>query len=235
MGKLIILEWKKNNTKKYILSASIMTACLFLLIFGINFWGMAVDPDTGMVDAPTGYNQISVFIDVLTHMCYICFCATMLAGYIVSTYKNKRMGLMFSYPISRKKILSSQMLAVWIFNFFATVLTKLFLYLAVQIQSQYQPSAFGLDFNFSSPAFYIQLTLSSAIIISISFVALFIGLVMNSSKATILASILLVCLTQGNIGSFTLANNLIFYAILLISSIFFAVLSVLRADSQDLM
>lgn len=234
MGKLIILEWKKNNTRKYIFSAAIMASCLFLLIFGVNFWGMAIDPDTGLVDAPPGYNQVSLFIDVLTHMCYTCFCATMLAGYIVSTYKNKRMNLMFSYPISRKKILGSQMLAVWIFNFTSAVLTKLFLYIAIQIQSQYQPSAFVLDFNLKSPAFYLELIVSSAIIISISFVALFIGLVMNSSKATILASIILICLTQGNIGSFTLANNLIFYAILLISSLVFAVLSLLRADSQDL-
>lgn len=41
------------------------------------------------------------------------------------------MNLMFSYPIKRQKILASQMLAVWSFNFVALILTKLAIYMCV--------------------------------------------------------------------------------------------------------
>ena len=60
----------------------------------------------------------------------------MLASYIVGAYKNKTMNLMFSYPIKRQKILLSKMLAVWIFNYAALILTKLAVYGVILIGSR---------------------------------------------------------------------------------------------------
>ena len=54
-------------------------------------------------------------------MAFLIFTGVMLSAYIVNAYKNKTMNLMFLYPIKRQKILISQMLAVWIFNFVALV------------------------------------------------------------------------------------------------------------------
>ena len=47
-------------------------------------------------------------------------------------------------------------------------------------------SAFLLDFNMASASFYVQLILKSIVMVSMSFIALFIGLAMKSSKATII-------------------------------------------------
>lgn len=116
----------------------------------------------------------------------------MLASFIVTAYKNKTMNLMFSYPIRRQKILVSQMLAVWIFNFIALILTKLLIYGCVLIGSLFMKSAFLLDFNMASASFYVQLILKSIVIVSMSFIALFIGLAMKSSKATIISSFFLI-------------------------------------------
>lgn len=58
--------------------------------------------------------------------------------------------------------------------------------------------------------FYVQLLLKSAVIVSMGFIALFIGLAMRSSKATIITSFLLIFLTQANIGDFTMADNAVF-------------------------
>ena len=70
---------------------------------------------------------------------------------------------------------------------------------------------------------------------TMSFIALFIGLAMKSSKATIISSFLLIILTQANIGDLTLANNAIFPVILTIISLIFAFLSIQGVENKDLM
>ena len=85
-----------------------------------------------------------------------------------------------------------------------------------------------------SLGFYIQLLLKSAVIVSMSFIALFTGLAMKSSKAVIVTSFLLVFLTQANVGDFTLADNAVFPVILTLISLLFAFLSVCGAEKKDL-
>lgn len=86
-----------------------------------------------------------------------------------------------------------------------------------------------------SVSFYIQLILKSIVIVSMSFIALFIGMAMKSSKATIISSFLLIFLTQANVGDFTMRDNTIFPVLLTLLSLFFAVLSVYNAETKDLM
>jgi len=168
-------------------------------------------------------------------MSFLVFTSVMLSSFIVSAYKNKTMNLMFSYPIKRQKILVSQMLAVWIFNFAALVLTKLLLYGCILLGSRFMVSSFPLDFNMAGMGFYIQLLVKSVVIVTMSFIALFIGMAMKSSKATIISSFLLVVLTQANIGDLTMADNAVFPVILTIISLVFAFLSIRGAETKDLM
>lgn len=235
MLKLIKLEWKKNNIGKYVRNVVILAAVLCLFMFALAYLGIANDPDTGVPDAAPGNNTISSPIELFTSMSFLVFTSVMLSSFIVSAYKNKTMNLMFSYPIKRQKILISQMLAVWIFSFTALVLTKLLLYGCILIGSQFMVSAFPLDFNMASLSFYVQLILKSVVIVTMSFIALFIGLAMKSSKATIISSFLLIILTQANIGDFTMANNAIFPVILTLISLIFAFLSIQGVENKDLM
>lgn len=235
MLKLIKLEWKKNNIGKYIRNAVILAIILCTFLFALAYLGIANDPDTGVPDAALENEMISSSIELFTGMSFLVFTGVMLASFIVTAYKNKTMNLMFSYPIRRQKILVSQMLAVWIFNFITLILTKLLVYGCVLIGSLFMKSAFLLDFNMASASFYVQLILKSIVIVSMSFIALFIGLAMKSSKATIISSFLLIFLTQANIGDFTLKDNLAFPVILTGISVVFAVLSVCHAETKDLM
>ena len=235
MLKLIKLEWKKNNIGKYVRNAIILAAVLGLFMFALAYLGIANDPDTGVPDAAPGNNVISSPIELFTSMSFLVFTSVMLSSFIVSAYKNKTMNLMFSYPIKRQKILVSQMLAVWIFNFVALVLTKLLLYGCILLGSHFMVSSFPLDFNMASLGFYIQLIVKSVVIVTMSFIALFIGMAMKSSKATIIASFLLIVLTQANIGDLTMANNAVFPVILTLISLVFAFLSICGAETKDLM
>ncbi len=82
--------------------------------------------------------------------------------------------------------------------------------------------------------FYIQLVLKAVVIVSMSFLALFIGMAVKSSKACIVSSFLLIFLTQANVGDFTMAGSAVFPAVLTVISLAAAVLTVCRAEKKDL-
>lgn len=187
------------------------------------------------MDAAPGTDVISAPIELFTSMAFLIYTSVMLASFIVSAYKNKTMNLMFSYPIKRQKILVSQMAAVLIFNLAALILTKLAIYVLVSAGARFMQPSFAVDFNISRVSFYIQLILKSVVIVSMSFIALFVGMAMKSSKAVIVTSFLLIFLTQANVGDFTLANNAVFPMVLTLISLAFAILSICNAETRDLM
>ncbi|UWD49765.1 ABC transporter permease [Clostridioides difficile] len=235
MLKLIKLEWKKNHIEKYIRNVFILAIILCLFVFALAFLGIANDPESGVLDAAPGNNIISAPIELFTSIAFLIFTSVMLSSFIVSAYKNKTMNLMFSYPIKRKKILLSQILAVWIFNFVALILTRLLIYGCILLGSQFMTSSFLIDFNMGDSLFYVQLILKSVVLVSMSFIALFVGIISKSSKATIVTSFLLIFLTQASVGDFTLANNMFFPIILTVISLVFAFLSIHNAETKDLM
>lgn len=234
MLKLIRLEWKKNNIKKYILGAFILALFLCLFLFALAFFGIAEDPD-GTLDAAEGRNVISAPVELFIGMAFLIFTGVMLSSFIVSAYKNKTMNLMFSYPIKRQKILASQMIAVWLFNFLALTVTKHFIYSCIYLGARSLHSSFLIDFQMGSLSFYVQLLVKSLVTVSMSFIALFVGLRMKSSKAVLVACFLLIFLTQANVGDFSLAGNRVLPLILTVVSLGFAVLSVANAQTKDLL
>ena len=235
MLKLIKLEWKKNHIGKYIRNAAILAGILCLFLFALAYLGIANDPDMGVPDTAPGMGNISASIELLTSMSFLIFTSAMLSSFIVSAYQNQTMNLMFSYPIKRQKILISQMLAVWLFSFGALTLTKLVIYACIWMGSRYMVSAFPVDFDMASAGFYMQLIAKSIVIVTMSFISLFVGLKMKSSKAAIISSFLLILLTQANLGDLTMRDNAIFPVILTIISLIFAFLSVYSVETKDLM
>lgn len=233
MLKLIRLEWKKNRIGAYVRNVGILAAILCLFIFAMAFLGIARDPDTGTVDAASGNEGISASVELFTGMSFLIVTGAMLASFIVESYKNKTINLMFSYPIKRQKLLIAQMAAVWIFCFFSLALTKLLLYGCIMMGAQFMESDFRIDFQMLKGAFYLQLFVKSAVTVSMGFIALFVGLAMKSSKATVITSALLIFFTQANIGDISLSGNAVFSLVLTGISFLAAVLCVRNAETRD--
>ena len=229
MLKLIRLEWKKNNIIKYVRNVFIMVFVLLSLILATA--GELASKEVGTA---YGKSMLKAGVEMFTNMSFIAFTSTMLASFIVGAYKNKTMNLMFSYPINRKKILLCQMLAVWIFNFTALVLTKILFYAVLAtVRGFADMAASGIVLN--SGMFYAEIFVNSAVMVSVSFIALLAGLKMKSSKAAIIAGVIIVTLTQGNIGQYTLADNVPFLMILMFLSAVSVFLSLYRLETRDVL
>lgn len=92
-----------------------------------------------------------------------------------------------------------------------------------------------MDYNMLSVSFYIQLLIRSAATISISLLALLIGMIAKSSKVTVISSFLLIILMQGNVGGATLKDNLAVPIVLMAISVLAAILIVQRVEKKDVM
>lgn len=230
MIKLIKLEWKKyNNGKGLITAALIMTAILMLFIVGTA--GELHSHETIKI---YGKSMIDATVDIFTHISYIIFTGVMLAIFLVGAYEKRTINLMFSYPIKRRKIMLSKMSAVWIFSYIALVISKLLLY-AVLLATRSFTHLSAADIPMGSLTFWLNLFLSSAAMVSIAFIALPIGLKFKSSKATIVAAVIIACLTQGNIGSYTLADSVPFYGFMFVLAAASVVLAVYDVETKDVM
>lgn len=227
MFKLIRLEWKKNRIGKYIRNALILTGILFLLLLSV-----AGELESDEVKYAYGGDMLKAGVEMFTNLSFIIFSSVMLAAFIVGTYKDKTVNLMFSYPISRKMILGSQMAAVWIFNFIALVFSKLAIYAALVAVKRFTYIS-AENIALGSGMFYAEIVADSAVMISISFVALPVGMLFKSSKAAIIAGVVTVCFTQGNIGSYTLLGNAPFYTISLAISAVSVFLALYRVETRD--
>lgn len=229
MLKLIRMEWKTNRIGKYIRSAVILTASLFA--FSLL---MASELDSDTSAALYGKSMVNASVDLLTHMAYIIFTGVMLAAFIVGAYENRTMNLLFSYPIKRRKILAAKMLAVWLFNYGALVLSKLAIYAGLLLTSPYTGIS-GKDIRPGDAFFYLDILISSGVMVSISFPALLVGMWMHSSRAVIVTAVILTFFTQGNIGEFTLSGSVPFYSALILLSIAAVALVIAGVEKRDVM
>ena len=80
----------------------------------------------------------------------------------------------------------------------------------------------------------MDILIGSAAMVSISYIALPVGLLMKSSKAAIVMAVIIMLLTQGNIGKATLVNNIPFYGILLFLAVWAVFLSLHGVEIRDL-
>lgn len=228
MLKLIRLEWKKNRIGKYVCKAAIMTGIVTLMIAA-----MAGELESVETMEAYGVSMLTASVNLFMNMAYIIMTGVMLSIFIVGAYEKKTIHLMFSYPISRKKILVSKMLAVWIFNVAAMIVSKAFVCAALLLVRPF----LGIDaagIALGAPDFWLDMVLGSAAMVSISYIALPVGLLMKSSKAAIVTAVVITFLTQGNIGSATLVNNMAFYGVLLVIAAWAVFLSLHRVEVRDL-
>ncbi|WP_077612495.1 ABC transporter permease [Clostridium sp. Marseille-P2415] len=233
MWKLIRLEWKKNHTKKYMINQAIVIAVLGLLLFAMCYY-IPIDTESGMTDSVPEIENMAVQIDLLTNLSFLIFTSVMLSSFIINAYKNKTQSLMFSYPISRKKIILSQMMAVWIFCVAALFLGKLLIYLLLALASGVK-AGFPLGYDMISVSFYIQIILKTVLTVTLGFIPLYIGKRLKSSKAAIISSFLLFSVMNGTIGDLTLRENTILPVLLFGVSLICGFLTVHNVEKEDVM
>lgn len=232
MWKLIRLEWKKNRMEKYLISQAIVFAVLGIFLFALCYGGITVDPVTGEAESIPEIGTMAVQIDLFTNLSFLIFTSVMFSSFIISAYKHKTQNLMFHYPIPRKKIIISQMSAVWLFCGAALLIGKFLLYLLLSSASGLKAD-FPLGYDMTSISFYIQMILKTILTVTLGLIPLYIGKQMKSEKAAIISSFLLFSVMSGNIGDFSLRGNPFFPVVLFSVSLICGFLTVKNVEKED--
>lgn len=230
MLKLIKMEFRKGNIAKQIRTSIIMTVALLL------FLSMTAG-SAGADAASMGFYERSIInaaVELYNNMTYTVFTGVMLASFIIDEYEKRTICLMFSYPIKRQKIMLSKIGAVWIFNVTALTLSKIFIYAVLFVFSDFLHISAN-DIPFGSLMFWLDMLLSSIVMVSIACIGLPVGLKTKSSKATVVTAVLIACFTHGNINGYTLLGNIYYYAILVILTILLTVISIYNIETKDVM
>ena len=227
MMKLIKLEWIKGNVIRLIRYVVIMTVALLAFLI------VTAGEHAGADAASAGVYERSIInaaVEIYTNMVYIVFTGVLMGSFIVAEFERGTISLMFSYPIKRQNILLSKIFSVWIFNVVALVTSKIFIFVVLfALKSFINISA--QDIQFGSLMFWLDMFLSSIVMISISYIALPIGLKMESSKTTVIATMLIACFSHGS--NRALMGNIHFCITLLLIVAISVFLTLFRLETKD--
>lgn len=197
MLKLIKLEFKKDNFKSMVRGAVILTICLVLLMALFGIIGEMVEDEEIIFENAA---MVVSLADMLVRASYIIFAGVLVAKVIISEFQNGTIRNLFVYPISRKKILTSKLVLVFMFTFIWYIITTAVILICMIILNQFiriVPDALSIGLILKSTPTIVTGALFTS---GIGLISLFFGLKRKSQIATIVSSVCIACILTQNFG-----------------------------------
>ena len=121
MNKLISLERKRNSLRSYhtgvLISGALMLGLLYLLAAIPK-----LDPSETDLEMFMSYRSLIGLTSIMLMVIFTILSAVMSSKFIIEEYAGKRAILLFSYPVSRQKVLSTKMCIVFLYTVVAMCL-----------------------------------------------------------------------------------------------------------------
>lgn len=189
MITLIELECRKCNLRGYVKSAIVITFVMlgFLYLFA---YAPMLEPNDEDMAIFSGYQNLIPMFVVLQMAVFSVLSAVMHAKLVIEEYTGKRVMLLFSYPVSRPKVLLSKLILVSAFTVTAMVLSSLVIFTVFGITERIVPlvnDSFTLAVFGRAAEITLVLAFAAA---GIGTVAAGIGFMMKSVPAAIVAAVL---------------------------------------------
>lgn len=202
MFHLIKLELRKGRLHSYLWGSLIaygIIACTLMLLYFIE--GTAqVDPIF------QSYIEMLQVIDITIRATFIVYASVLLSKLIINEFKDKTMALLFTYPISRKKLIFAKLsiVFVWVFaNVFIANLIIDTLLIAIDSGFGYLSSTLTSDILVQHAINVVMQAFGAA---GMSLLPLAFGMRKKSVPATIVSSILIVTVVCSNNMGFALSS-----------------------------
>lgn len=207
MIKLIKLELKRNNIRTYLLASAV--SCIVLLGFIYLIANAAQLEDSSAREiAFRSYTNIFRLIGIISLVIFSIMSATMYSKLIIGEYTGKRAALLFSYPVSRSKILLAKLLLVFVFTSVSMLICTAIPYIVFSITESVSPIVVQdvMTIGLIQDALR-TLCVSILALGGIGIVSLRIGFIQKSVPTTLISALLLSAI-YGNAA--INANNTLF-------------------------
>ncbi|MBJ8104709.1 MULTISPECIES: ABC transporter permease [Bacillus cereus group] len=203
MLRLMKLELKKFKLGWYVRGAIIANiAILALMIFTSIVAQVEGDPE---VRDP---QMMLLTASTLVRATFIIFGSVLIARLIISEYKNKTILLMFSYPINRRKMMSSKLAITAIVTFITVILSNILvvgIFFGIDSYFSILPNPFTVEQLTQEGIKLVPLAIATA---GISLIPLYFGMRKRSVPATIVPSLIVVSIAMNTNPAFSTATFL---------------------------
>ncbi|RAN91865.1 hypothetical protein B5P41_00445 [Bacillus sp. SRB_28] len=203
MLHLMKLEMKKFKLGWYVRGAIIANiAILALMIFTSIVAQVEGDPE---IRDP---HMMLLTASTLVRATFIIFGSVLIARLIISEYKNKTILLMFSYPINRRKMMSSKLAIIAIVTFITVILSNILVvgvFFGIDSYFSILPNSFTIDQLKQEGINLVPLAIATA---GISLIPLYFGMRKRSVPTTIVSSLIVVSIAINNTPMFSTATFL---------------------------
>lgn len=193
MRTLIKLELRKTNFRTYLVSTLIITVTMLGFLYLFAYAPQMEPTDTDMLIF-SGYRNLIPLFEVLNMAVFGVLAAIMSSKLIIEEYSGKKTILLFSYPISRKKIVLSKICVVSIFTILSMVVSNLIIFGLFGISERFVQLV-NEEFTASLMIHAVQtIGVMSLTAASIGIIAVGIGFIKKSVPATIVSAVLIASL-----------------------------------------
>ena len=195
MWNLIRMEIKKVPLKPHIAGLLIANFIIFLLsVFTSSLLTASGNISTLLGFAPVQLDTVTLAA-MLVRATLIVWEAVLISVFVIEEYRNKTISLLFTYPISRTKLITAKLILICCISFTFHVLSNIFQYAIIFL------SAKCFDFvTFSFGNIMTQaVTTISAILLGL--LPLYVGMIKKSAIATVVSSIIIVAIASNSQGS----------------------------------
>ncbi|WP_214627837.1 ABC transporter permease [Paenibacillus agaridevorans] len=202
MLNLIKLELRKGHLKGYAWGS--------LLAYGIiaGFLALIYFTEGPISEEPifASYPDMLEMIDVLVRATFIIYGAALLSKLVISEFRDKTMGLLFAYPVSRKKLMYAKLSIVFIWTFTNVVIANVLvdtIFLIINENMGYVDDQWSNSLLYEHGLTILMQAIGAA---GISLLPLLFGMRKKSVVATIVSAVLIVMLVASNNMGFTLSS-----------------------------
>ena len=195
MWNLIRMEIKKVPLKPHIAGLLIANFIIFLLsVFTSSLLTASGNISTLPGFAPVQLDTVTLAA-MLVRATLIVWEAVLISVFVIEEYRNKTIGLLFTYPISRTKLITAKLILICGISFTFHVLSNIFQYATIFLAAKcfdFVTFSFG---NIMAQA----VTTISAILLGL--LPLYVGMIKKSAIATVVSSIIIVAIASNSQGS----------------------------------
>ena len=195
MWNLIRMEIKKVSLKPNIAGLLAANVIIFLLsIFTSSLLTASGNISTLPGFAPVQLDTVTIAA-MLVRATLIVWEAVLISVFVIEEYRNKTISLLFTYPISRIKLITAKLFLICGIMFLFHVLSNIFQYASIFLAGK------CFDFvTFSIGNILVQIVTSiSAVLLGL--LPMYVGMIKKSTIATVVSSIVIVTIASNSQGS----------------------------------
>ena len=195
MWNLIRMEIKKVPLKPHIAGLLSANVIIFLLsVFTSSLLTASGNISTLPEFAPVQLDTVTIAA-MLVRATLIVWEAVLISVFVIEEYRNKTISLLFTYPISRTKLITAKLFLICGIMFLFHMLSNIFQYASIFLAGK------CFDFvTFSVGNILVQIVTSiSAVLLGL--LPMYVGMIKKSTIATVVSSIVIVAIVSNSQGS----------------------------------